>query len=227
MSKEGRRRATFVSLALLALCALILLIDSRFRSEPSVPSAPPSAPKTAEKPTTRDSGPSPDAHVANPAPDATDPAAVTRTPQRNGTGLARTDSDDRGPVHRHLIRSRETVLDPSLREIAAAHREAGLEQFSLPGFDGEAITVRIRRVREHALGGTVLSGTVAGAPSSRVILAEKEGAASGAVRLPGERRIYEIRPLPDGGISLGEVDVHALGQCGVAGHHTASRRKNH
>lgn len=120
------------------------------------------------------------------------------------------------PAHRqHLIRSQRLTLDATLPKIAQAHREAGLDQFSLPTFEGESLTVAIRRVRDHPLGGTVLSGSMPGAPASRVTLAEKDGAVSGVVRWPEQNLVYEIRPLPDGGLSIGEVDLDALGQCGL------------
>jgi hypothetical protein len=115
-------------------------------------------------------------------------------------------------------------MDRTLAEIARAHRDAGLEQFSLPSFAGESVSVTIRRVHDHSLGGTTLSGTVPGYPSSRVVLAEKDGAMSGTVRWPEHNRVYEIRPLADGGLSIGQVDLEALGQCGLCAEHSLASR---
>lgn len=122
----------------------------------------------------------------------------------------------------HLRRSREFSLDQSLAAIATAYRTAGIDHFTLPGFDGNALRVAIRRVTDHSLGGTVLRGQVAGEPSSEVILAEKDGAISGAVRWPSKNLVYEIRPLADGAMTLGEVDLHALGECGLCAGKTAA-----
>ena len=116
---------------------------------------------------------------------------------------------------RHLLRSREATLDQSLAEIASAYREAGLDRFALPAFDGNSVHISIRRVVDHDLGGTVLSGQVVGETSSQVTLAEKDGAISGAIRWPKRNLVYEVRPSANGGISIGEVDLHALGECGL------------
>ena len=132
------------------------------------------------------------------------------------TSLVSETSRENAPAQaRHLLRSREATLDQSLAEIASAYREAGLDRFALPAFDGNSVHISIRRVVDHDLGGTVLSGQVVGEPSSRVTLAEKDGAISGAIRWPKRNLVYEVRPLANGSISIGEVDLHALGECGL------------
>lgn len=135
---------------------------------------------------------------------ATKTSVVSETSRENDPARAR-----------HLLRSREVMLDQSLAEIASAYRQAGLKRFALPAFDGDSVHISIRRVVDHDLGGTVLSGQVVGEPSSRVTLAEKDGAVSGAIRWPKRNLVYEVRPLANGSISIGEVDLHALGQCGL------------
>jgi len=129
------------------------------------------------------------------------------------------------PEHaHHLIRSREVSPGPSIRGIVAAYRETGRDQFTLPLFDGDSVTMTIVGAQEHKIGGSVVSGHVAGLPSSQVILAEKDGAISGSIRWPDQNRVYEVRPLAGGGIQIGEVDLDALGSCGVAAHQVVSNQ---
>lgn len=143
------------------------------------------------------------------------PTQGVKQPAQEIASAGEPSSDPAPERMRHLRRSRELALDRSLAAIATAYREAGIERFAIPAFDGNSVHVAIRRVTDHHLGGTVLSGQVVGEPSSQVTLAEKDGAIGGAIRWPARNLVYEIRPRPGGRISIGEVDLHALGECGL------------
>ena len=117
-------------------------------------------------------------------------------------------------THRVILRSRTGRLDPSPAEIATRFQAGDKSPFEIATFDGDSLLVSIRDARIRGSGDVpVITGTVEGEPGSLVSLAQSGDSAAGSVIIPSRNLVYEIRPEPDGGMRLSEIDVHALGGC--------------
>lgn len=117
-------------------------------------------------------------------------------------------------THRVTLRSRTGRLDPSPAEIAARFQAGDRSPFEIATFDGDSVLVSIRDARIRGNGEVpVITGSVKGEPGSLVSIAQSGESAAGSVLIPSRDLVYEIRPEPDGGMRLSEIDVHALGEC--------------
>lgn len=146
----------------------------------------------------------------------TDSVIFRATPAPTRTGR----SASSGPVaaapgasHDHVVRQWTGGFDHDIETLGHAFLQNGMNQFSVPTFDGQSVRVRITRFEEGS--GAVLRGEVAGEPGSLVALASVDGVQAGSIHIPSRGLVYEIRPGPAGQVIFSEVDVAALGECGV------------
>lgn len=213
--KVERNRLVYCAVALVVSGGIVLLwLKPNSKPSPDQPQLPTQAElRPATEPATPAIEPQTALAVPTPAEQPTTQVAAAADPTPTKKPLVE---------HSHLLRSDEIQFDTSLQALAEAYRAADLRRFSMPTFDGDSLNIDIRRVQDHALGGTVLSGSVAGEPHSRVTLAEKDGMISGSIRWPEQNLVYEIRPIAAGEIAIGEVDLDALGDCALCASHAPS-----
>lgn len=117
--------------------------------------------------------------------------------------------------HNHVIRSYTTRLSPPLREVARFYRQDGAARFTMPLFDGREVTVVVDNFMEDGPDDGVVSGEVEGNEGSLVSLGFVGEAEAGTVQLPLTGEVYEIRPSPNGGVVISQIDATKLGTCGT------------
>ena len=117
------------------------------------------------------------------------------------------------PPHSHVLTSREFLWEIDLIAVGESLGEGADKQLFLETFTGESLAINVHSYRPHRLGGGSISGNVEGSPGSMVSLAQVGNARAGAIHLPLENRVIEIRPGEGGTTILSEVDVEALGEC--------------
>ncbi len=140
--------------------------------------------------------------------------ALRRVPDVDGFSPAARYTPD---PHDHVKQAWQGRLRPSLQELAnSGHPQRG-EGFTVPLFDGEEITIAVHQFTQVGEGSGVYTGEVVGEPGSFVTLAYVGAAEAGSIHLPARDQVFEIRAGPEQTIIVSEVDVHALGECGL--HH--------
>lgn len=117
--------------------------------------------------------------------------------------------------HNHVIRSYTTRLSPSLHEVARAYRQDGVARFTMPLFDGREVTVAVDGFMEDGPDDGAVSGEVEGSEGSFVSLGFVGDAEAGTVQLPLTGELYEVRPSPNGGVVISQIDAKKLGTCGT------------
>ncbi len=126
--------------------------------------------------------------------------------------------------HDHVLRAWEARLEPTLANLAAAYERGALEDgFIFPLFDGDTAHIRIRRYETAGTGAGVFRGAVADDPASLAVLAFVDGAESGTIQIPSRGEVYRLRAGAEGAVRLEQVDVHAMGECGVCAGHAEAR----
>jgi len=122
--------------------------------------------------------------------------------------------------HSHKIREWRGQLEPNLREIKNQldiEGEDGVLAISLP----DATQVEVTRLRYQAFGPNqgVISGKILGDPFGEVVLSYVNQAVAGSIRDYRNDQVWEIRNAGGGRQFIAQVDVDALGECGVCAVH--------
>ncbi|MCC5806056.1 MAG: hypothetical protein JJU00_06970 [Opitutales bacterium] len=158
--------------------------------------------------------------IADPETSAAQVPQADRAVYRKAQVIERDVAAKPADPHDHVLRAWEAQIEPSLADLAAAYEEGALGNgFTFPLFDGESAHIRIRRYEPAGDRAGVFRGAVADEPASLAVLAFVDGAESGTIQLPSRGEVYRVRAGADGTVRLEQVDVHAMGECGVcAGH---------
>lgn len=128
----------------------------------------------------------------------------------------RLSANEQAGAHDHVKRSMPFRLDPELKELADRFREnRGNAILVLPAFDGEQLSLAVSDLRPHNNRAGAMTGQVEGIETSFFSLAYVGDAAAGSIHLPSRGQVLEIRSAGDGTVYLSEIDVAALGNCGV------------
>ncbi len=134
--------------------------------------------------------------------------------------LEEVDLTGSGEVHSHKMREWRGQLEPSLRDIKdllKSEGEEGVLAISLP----DATQVKVTRMRYQSFGSNqgVLSGKILGDPFGEVVLSYVNQAVAGSIRDYRNDMVWEIRNAGEGRQFIAQVDVDALGVCGVCAEH--------
>lgn len=126
--------------------------------------------------------------------------------------------------HAHLLHFRRVRLQPSVPELAALWEAGGLRDgVVMPLPDGSEVLLAMRKFERAGADAGVFTGSVAGEPGSLAILAFTGDAGAGSLHIPGRGQVFEIRHTGSGSIGIGEVDVTALGTCGLCARKVAAQ----
>ena len=112
------------------------------------------------------------------------------------------------------------VSRPLLDAARAGIRADGVAPLSLNLFGDAALEARIDATHPTPDGGYTLSGTLAGLPFGRVVLAVNPRALAGVVHAPGQAS-FVVRQRPGEPAALAEVDFSLLPGCGFDAFHAA------
>ena len=134
--------------------------------------------------------------------------------------LEEVDLTNSGEVHSHKIREWRGRLEPSLtdiKDLLESEGEDGVLAISLP----DATQVNVTRMRYQSFGSNqgVLSGKILGDPFGEVVLSYVNQAVAGSIRDYRNDQVWEIRNAGEGRQYIAQVDVEALGVCGLCSVH--------
>lgn len=144
------------------------------------------------------------------------PSAATRSftgaieHDTNHSAVASPDSHD------HIMRQWRARLEPRLRELGEAYQRGELEGgFTMPLFDGEEARINVRRFDAMGPERGTFRGAVTGEVYSLAVFSYVGGVESGTIQIPSRGEVYRLRDGGDGYVRLEQIDVSALGECGV------------
>lgn|GEM_PF-6630814 len=154
------------------------------------------------------------------------------SPERASTGLAipfaalavteleEVDLTDASDVHSHKIREWRGRIQPGLLELRAQlarEGEDGVIAFNLP----DATQIKATRLRYESYGSNqgVFTGKILGDRFGEIILSYVNQAVAGSIHDYRNDNVWEIRNAGDGRQYIAQVDVTALGECGVCKEH--------
>lgn len=125
-----------------------------------------------------------------------------------------------GEPHSHKIREWKGRLQPGLRALKDklnAEGEEGVIAISLP----DASQVQVTRMRFESFGPNqgVITGRILGDTFGEVVLSYVNQAVAGSIRDYRNDKVWEIRNAGEGRQYIAQVDVAALGECGVCKEH--------
>ncbi len=134
--------------------------------------------------------------------------------------LEEVDLVDVDEQHSHKIREWRGRIEPNLRdikELLAAEGEEGILAISLP----DATQVQVTHMRYQSFGANqgVISGKILGDTFGEVVLSYVNQAVAGSIRDYRNDMVWEIRNAGEGRQYIAQVDVDALGVCGVCAVH--------
>jgi hypothetical protein len=121
-----------------------------------------------------------------------------------------------GEQHSHKIREWKGRIQPSLTDLKdklESEGEDGVVAITLP----DATQVQVTRMRFESFGGNqgVITGKILGDTFGEVVLSYVNQAVAGSIHDHQNDAVWEIRNAGDGQQYIAQVDVSALGECGV------------
>lgn len=221
----------------LALCVLPLVVVSLFYLSNRSTDSEISQTKNIESPANQFSNG--ESVTTSPVDDSPDVAPVRTTLQEPSTPppegsygnaipfekvamseLEEVDLTNSGEVHSHKIKEWRGQLEPSLRDLKdllESEGEEGVLAITLP----DTTQVKITRMRYQSFGSNqgVLSGKILNDPFGEVVLSYVNQAVAGSIRDYRNDQVWEIRNAGEGRQFIAQVDVDALGVCGVCAVH--------
>lgn len=125
-----------------------------------------------------------------------------------------------GDEHSHKIREWRGRIEPSLsalQELLASEGEDGVLAISLP----DASQIQVTRMRYEGFGAKqgVFTGKILGDTFGEVVLSYVNQAVAGSIHDYRNDAVWEIRNAGEGRQYIAQVDVNALGECGVCKEH--------
>ncbi len=121
-----------------------------------------------------------------------------------------------GGAHSHVLQAWRGRIDPPVttwEALGALEAEGAALDFALP--DGSQAPLLFKRVERFGAGKGVLVAKVEDRPFAEAYFSYVNAAVSGVVRFPDAGVSWEIRDAGDGGQVFEQVDLAALGECGV------------
>ena len=124
--------------------------------------------------------------------------------------------DNAGEQHSHKIREWKGRIEPSLSDLKdklKSEGEEGVVAITLP----DATQIQMTRMRYQSFGGNqgVITGKIIGDTFGEVILSYVNQAVAGSIHDYRNDAVWEIRNAGEGSQYIAQVDVNALGECGV------------
>lgn len=121
-----------------------------------------------------------------------------------------------GEQHSHKIREWKGRIEPSLSDLKdklESEGEGGVVAITLP----DATRIQVTRMRYESFGGNqgVITGKILGDTFGEVVLSYVNQAVAGSIHDYQNDAVWEIRNAGDGQQYIAQVDVSALGECGV------------
>lgn len=125
-----------------------------------------------------------------------------------------------GEQHSHKIREWKGRMEPSLaslKQLLESEGEEGVLAISLP----DSSQVQVTRMRYESYGANqgVYTGKILGDSFGEVVLSYVNQAVAGSIHDYRNDAVWEIRNAGDGRQYIAQVDVSALGECGVCKEH--------
>ena len=136
------------------------------------------------------------------------------------TELQEVDLTDASDIHSHKIREWKGRIQPTLPELKAKlarEGEDGVIAFSLP----DATQIKATRLRYESYGSNqgVFTGKILGDRFGEIVLSYVNQAVAGSIHDYRNDNVWEIRNAGSGQQYIAQVDVNALGECGVCKEH--------
>jgi len=125
-----------------------------------------------------------------------------------------------GEQHSHKIREWKGRIQPSLTDLKdklESEGEDGVVAITLP----DATQIQVTRMRFESYGRNqgVITGKILGDAFGEVVLSYVNQAVAGSIHDYRNDAVWEIRNAGDGRQYIAQVDVSALGECGVCKEH--------
>lgn len=136
------------------------------------------------------------------------------------SNLEEIDLSNATEVHSHKIREWRGRIQPALPKLRAkleSEGEDGVIAFSLP--DATQINVTRLRYESFGLRQGVFTGKILGQRFGEVVLSYVNQAVAGSIHDYRNENVWEIRNAGSGQQYIAQVDVNALGECGVCKEH--------
>ncbi len=164
-----------------------------------------------------DEHPSEEPSVATPGGSYADPIPFESVAMSE---LEEVDLSNSGDVHSHKIREWRGRIEPSLstiKDLLEMEGEEGVLAISLP----DSSQVKVTRMRFESFGPNqgVISGKILRDTFGEVVLSYVNQAVAGSIRDYRNDQVWEIRNAGGGRQFIAQVDVDALGVCGVCAVH--------
>lgn len=164
----------------------------------------------------------PDSPEAPLSPESTTPASSSSSggpipfERLSMTELEEVNLSNAGDQHSHKIREWKGRMQPTLSELKRkleSEGEEGVLVFSLP----DATQIQVTRIRFESFGANqgVFTGKILGDTFGEVVLSYVNQAVAGSIHDYRNDAVWEIRNAGDGSQYIAQIDVSALGECGV------------